>query len=428
MQGWTIQGNQKTKSVIVERELTFAIGDTLDALSIQSHEEASSKNLYNTELFNFSDVRIFDTLNGYWAEIKLQERWYLWPEVVVKFQERNIIEWWREKKLSRIDWGLSVLQNNFRGRDEILKGSVYVGFTERFGLVYTVPYFSNKLKDGLKVQGSYATRSEVFTSVENNKMVYTEDPGVIQYKEAYIGAEYTRRIGLYHFHALRANYRQYWTSGILEDLNYLPTGRFLRYPSVNYYFKYDHRFTRNYPLSGRFFDVNIIQNGMGFSSIFVTDIKSTYRKYFAFSNRVYAAFGMFGRAVVGDKPFYLQSGLGFGNDYVRGYEPYVVLGDYTGLVKSCFKYAIFTPKSYVLPFIKKWQKFSKIHFALYGNVFVDYGYSYAPNPENSFNNKHLLGSGVGLDWVTYYDVVVRTEIAWNNIGTHQFNVSFVAPI
>jgi hypothetical protein len=57
------------------------------------------------------------------------------------------------------------------------------------------------------------------------------------------------------------------------------------------------------------------------------------------------------------------------------------------------------------------------------------GYVYDAEPmNNKLGNKFLIGAGTGIDWVTYYDIVIRTECSFNRFGEVNFNMSFVAPI
>ncbi len=43
-------------------------------------------------------------------------------------------------------------------------------------------------------------------------------------------------------------------------------------------------------------------------------------------------------------------------------------------------------------------------------------------------NSLLLSGGVGLDLVTYYDIVTRFELSMNKMGEHGFFIHFIAPI
>ena len=50
-------------------------------------------------------------------------------------------------------------------------------------------------------------------------------------------------------------------------------------------------------------------------------------------------------------------------------------------------------------------------------AYGDLGYSYLPNPGNSrLNNKLLRTWGAGVDVLTIYDVVLKLEYSFNQLG------------
>ena len=120
---------------------------------------------------------------------------------------------------------------------------------------------------------------------------------------------------------------------------------------------------------------------------------------------------------------------GYENDFVRGYEYYVIDGQDYMLVKNNFKWTILPTVEKNIPFIKT-EKFSRIHYTIYMNVFGDFAYV----NDNTLNNANLLanrwisGLGVGFDFVTYYDKVFRIEFSRNNKGETGFFLNFVSPI
>ena len=75
----------------------------------------------------------------------------------------------------------------------------------------------------------------------------------------------------------------------------------------------------------------------------------------------------------------------------------------------------------------------------YANLFVDMGYVYAYQqiaygfndtslPFNSLQNTFMMGYGLGLDFTTYYDVVIRVEGSMNLLGKPGVYIHFIAPI
>jgi len=128
-------------------------------------------------------------------------------------------------------------------------------------------------------------------------------------------------------------------------------------------------------------------------------------------------------------PYYNQIALGYRGDLVRGYDPYVINGENFTLFKSGIKYAIVQPKSFNVP-VGLPQSFTRIPYALYANLFFDTGYVrdkrfYQNNP---LSNKWLYSYGAGLDFVTYYDLVLRGEFAITGNGKSGIFLHLTAPI
>ncbi len=433
IQAIQVSGNKTTKKSIILRELTFSVGDTISNSDTLKHQSVSENNLFNTSLFNFTTISFKDSSENWIVCIKLQERWYIWPEIHLQFQERNFSEWWKNKNLSRVDLGLHLNKLNFLGRNQTLQINSSIGFTESFGFQYKVPYLNKKLKDGFKIATNYYTQNEVFVGVENDAMVYTKNDSTPILSSFSIQLEYFRRTGFYQTQFFNARFIHLKVWDRLSNLSYFKNNEsFSRFVNLSYRFKTDKRFSQNYPLNGYFFDFQIDQFGLGKldkSNLFITRLLSSYRKYWCIGKRQYFASGLhlnhyFTQAI----QFNLRGGLGF-NNYIRGYEPYVIFGTTSGLIKNNYKVQLIKPKEYTVPIIKKIKKFSKVHFAMYWNWYIDAGYVHNNNPlNNTLNNKFLVGAGTGFDWVTYYDVVVRTEYSINQFNEGNFNVSFVAPL
>lgn len=434
LQNIKIEGNEITKDKIILRELAFKVGDSIsfsDTLEIQT---VSENNLFNTSLFNITKVHFEQESNIWSAKIVLQERWYLWPQITIKFQERNFSEWWKNKNFSRIDYGVLLNRNNFLGLNQTLQGQFFYGFTQKFGIKYQIPYLTHRQKHGLKIAASYSTQDEIFSGVSNNEMLYIKNDSDLIFSNFTAIAEYTRRSGFYALQTFGLEFKQLQGRNELKNISEAYFGKeasFLRYVGLNYWFKIDKRFSKNYPLTGYFFDFSIKQFGLGKldqSNLNITSIATNYRKFHHIKNRHYIAASAHIRYFPQKEiPFLFQNGLGF-HEYVRGYEPYVIFGQLTNLLKANYKFQLVKPKQFTIPVIKKWKKFSKAHFALYGNLFTDAGYVYSKNDSNSLVNELLVGIGIGLDWVMYYDMVIRTEFSVNKEGLSGFYLNFVAPI
>jgi hypothetical protein len=97
--------------------------------------------------------------------------------------------------------------------------------------------------------------------------------------------------------------------------------------------------------------------------------------------------------------------------------------------KTNLKWQLYNPRVYKVKFIP-FEKFNTFNHAFYLNVFADAGYikdkMYTAN--NKLGNTMLIGYGIGLDFVTYYDKVMRIEFSTNRKGQSGIYFSFIAPI
>ena len=77
-----IEGNKVTKESVILKELTFAVGDTIDISRLEEELLFCKENIQNTTLFNFVEINCLknaDSPDELTLQIKVTERWYLWP-------------------------------------------------------------------------------------------------------------------------------------------------------------------------------------------------------------------------------------------------------------------------------------------------------------------------------------------------------------
>jgi hypothetical protein len=124
-----------------------------------------------------------------------------------------------------------------------------------------------------------------------------------------------------------------------------------------------------------------------------------------------------------------NSAFGIGRDFVRGYEYYLINGQHYFYEKANIKYNFLPERVFRMPYPKS-EKFNKLPFAAYINIFFDAGYvkDYFYFTQNTLSNKLLYGYGTGLDLVTYYDLVLRIEFSINHKNENGFYLHLIAPI
>ena len=432
-----IDGNQRTKSSIILRELTFHEKDTLRYSSFLKMLNAGKDNVFNTTLFNFVTI---DTthVNGDLIEMDVNihviERWYIWPWPYFEISDRNFNAWAEKAEISRLTYGIDLTIKDVRGRNETLIFPIHYGFNQKLGFSYRIPYLDRKKTIGIAFGAEYDRNHEVIVKTHDNKTVYYKDPNRFPRQNLYAFAELLYRPTIYAHHTLRVSYTA-WTfsDSLLKVPGYLPdSSHHLNYFSFYYQYKNDHRDIHFYPLNGYYFDVEMDKNGFWSSPVNEFFIKTNLRKYIEIYRRWYFASGLTAKWSLTSQPAYLlQRGLGYGREFVRGYEYYVIDGRDFILWKNNFKFALIPPHDFTMDFIHS-PKFNRVPFALYINIFTDLGFVHydgsIDDPSNNLRNSLLVGYGLGIDFTTYYDIVIRLEATMNRNGTPGVYLHFTAPI
>jgi outer membrane protein assembly factor BamA len=432
----SIVGNKVTKEHIITRELTFKEGDTLSFSEFEYRRKRSEENLMNTSLFNSAHISsITQPDSSLEIFIVLNERWYLFPLPIFDIVERNFNVWWQTKDFSRVVYGANVTRYNFRGRNETIGLSVQLGYTQRVSFAYTIPYINKGQHSGLRFGFAYSRNHQTPFETFNNKLVYYKDENSYPRKQALGSLEYTYRKGLYVTHYASASYLQseIGDSVALFNPDFFGKGNTSQHlVSLRYLYKSEHRDFVIYPLRGYEYDVELVKNGLSFinDDVDFSYMTVTGRKYWALGGRWYFATGLRGK--ISDEnfqPYYNTGALGYGRDFVRGYEYYVVDGQKFALLKTNLKFALLKRHEIQAKFIPL-EKFATIPYAFYLNLYGDAAYAEDNQFQkyNSLTNSWLYGGGAGIDFVTYYDLVFRFEYSFNRLGESGFFLHFSSPI
>lgn len=430
-----LKGNKITKDKIILRELEFETGSKIDVTTLDSLIIKSQQNLMNRSLFNFVTITkntIGDMCN---IDVSVIERWYIWPIPIVQFADRNINSWWDKKDFSRINYGIDLRIENFRGRMENLNIVIQGGYDILLGFRWRVPYLTENQVFGMAVAGGIKLNHEVAYQTIDNKEQFYNSPDEFAQQLTFADVSFTFRPEFNYLHSFSISFNQYIFQDTILKLNpdFASSQTTYNYFKVGYSFKLDFRDYTPYPLIGYYFDISLEKMGLGIFDDPINDysVNANFDQYLNIYNRWYFAYN-FGAKFSNQKsqsPYFITSGLGYHPNTIRGYELYVVDGQKLGIVKSNLKFEIIPRTTFNIGWIKS-TKFSEVFFAMYANLFFDAAYvddvfSHQLNP---LSNQLLWGTGVGIDMITYYDIVLRLEFSVNKQNDKGFYISFVAPI
>ena len=432
-----ISGNKITKKEIIIRELVFYINSITTKIELEDNITESQKNLTNLKLFNFNEIdyTIIDSLVE--IDIEVVERWYFWPYPIFEISERNFNSWWNEFKaskfsdFSRLNYGLFLNWNNFRGRNELIQLKIRRGFKEHYLISYQLPFINRSKTLGLNTDLQMFRRKKTFYKTENDSLFYFTNNANFTSKDYELSAEIVFRKNTNQTHRLKIQHliTEIDSTITIMNPNYLNNNNVSGdYTKFSYLFTNETRDYIEYPLSGYLFEIEAIKNLKGTSPVNHLEIVGKVEKHIELKNRFFLGSSFKSKwSSDGYQPYFAQEGFGF-DDYVRGYEYYVIDGQDFWLSKTVLKYALIQKTNFEIPYVKM-KQFNKSHYSLYLGLFSDMGYvvDNQNSTQNNLSNQLLWGNGISIDYVTYYDKLLRIEFSINHLGEKGVFLHFSNP-
>jgi len=435
-----IEGNFITSKKFIFRELIFKINDYVVRKDIEYLRQTSINNLTKSTLFNFIEIQTVETSPGILiVNVKLIERWFLWPDLYLNQTDRNFSEWWRTKDLHKLEYGVGFKVNNFRGTGESLYFKYHIGSLTRYEFEYKGIHLDKAEHHSLSLHTTFIDQRILPWIIESNRQVIMKS-GRSLLSNTVLDLKYTYRKEYFNFHTLEISYSYIKIADIILSLNPYFLGfnnQRQRYFDIGYEFTRDTRDSHFYPKTGYLLVAGLDKKGLGilsdeYNSLDVSFQLFAYRKLV---NRLYAASGVLYTSTSNkDYVFFSQTGLGY-LQFVRGYEYYVANGNKSLLFKSLINFELLPEKVVNIKFwpFRKAYQFNRIPIEIYTNVFFDAGYVYDKTGEyklynNTLVDKIMYGTGIGIDFITYYDKILRFDYAFNGFGEHGFFILWKAPI
>jgi outer membrane protein assembly factor BamA len=430
----TVKGNKKTRDYVVLREIQFNAGDSIVTSSLTAVLERARQQVYNTTLF--TDVKVAaNVLSAYdiSIEVEVKERWYIFPVPQFKFADRNINEWIKtyNADLNRVNYGIKFVHYNLSGRRDQLRIYLLNGFSRDISFSYTSPGTNPALTEGFTVSGGYSRNRQVaYTTSYNNVLQFFStrktdssktNLGDFVRSNWYFNAGYIMRRGILNRHIFSLGYSHYTVSDSIVRQGYNPN--YFRDGAtaagyVEFTYSLLHTDVNNalYPLKGNRFSLAVQKRGLGFSGgVNMLSLEGVYNKLWQLGGNWYSDIYLSAKIKLPfDQPYINQRALGFGEAYLRGLEYQVIDGAAFAMVRSTLKRKL-AAFSLPLPFKSKSAK--RIPFSIFAKSYADIGYAHTLKKYDTYlNNRLLYTGGFGIDIVTFYDLTLRFEYSFNQLG------------
>jgi outer membrane protein assembly factor BamA len=414
-------GNEKTRENILRRELDFQEHDSLSIQDLNDRIEFNRRKLMNTNLFIWVKSDYHQLPNGNLSiQFEFLEQWYVLAYPIFQLADRNLNDWWsRGHDFNRAIYGLHFLHNNFMGRNEKVVIKAETGFTQKLELSYQNPYLDPQKTLGLTVNLAYTTQKNLAFKTNRDTLNYLNSNEILREKWTG-GLQFKKRFKFYDFQTLEIKYTHSIIADTIAKLNpsYFGNGKTEQnYAQIGYAFSYDFRDFVTYPLRGKKIDIGFTKYGLlPNDQVDFWEASAAVAYFFDLGSRFFLASQIKTKlSRDGFIPYANTRGLGYGNDLVRGYELNVIDGTNFFLWRNTFKFQLISTVLRI-PFIK-YKQFNQMPIAIYPTAFSDLGYVYNSNRETrNSTNQWLFGTGLGFDFVTYYNFVCKLGFPITNGG------------
>lgn len=435
----TVCGNHRTKSKIILQELPVKENSSIAIKDTARIKVACQTNLIKTSLFNFVDVA-WGKIDGPYIDliIALQERWYLIPRLKIKTEEENINAWAEQMNFGHLSAMLSFTDENFRGAREQLTLMGSVGFNQSLGIKYLRPSIFGISTLGGGAEIIYTSNKEALSGLFDYKPQYYISPSEPLISNIQASALIYFRPSLPIDELLSISYVQTHLNDTLHWINRTYySEKSMKLLKISSKLKFDYRDNKAYPLKGSYcdlilekaFDLNSKVNPVDYGMMTVNG-----RWFGKLGKKSFVALGgVF--AVSSPNEYRYPFGLRIGQSglEIRSFEQIQIPVKTLAIGRATVKYQLLKKDKQAIHFLNN-PKFALIHYAVYATLFADGAYVELQREANYWQSLHLDSHwlntlGCGLDFSTYYDLVIRTEYSYNFAFQKQyFFVHFKAAI
>ena len=424
-------GLNRTKPHIAAREMDFAAGDTLHLEQLTARLEANQLLLLNSSLYNAVELNVShwdQTTQRITVTATVEETNYFYVAPIAALVDRNFNVWWEEfgGSLRRVNFGGIVYHTNLTGRRDNLKALAQFGFSQRYQLRYRLPGLNRAQTIGMEWEAFFQRNREIgFNTIDNILTFRRVDEGEYLLRRFRAAATLLYRPGLRVRHRLGLEFRRFATDPLIAELNpdFLARGNLQRYVSLAYAWETDQTDVRPYPTAGYRLNAELRKDGLGLfdDGVHSATARLTVRTFFPMGEKWSGELSAAGRVqlIREQQPYYLLSrALGYDDDYLRGYEFYVIDGQNWGFLKQTLRYRLLD-RTLELGRLMPLKRMRSVPWRLYLKTYADQGYVDNDSDHartNDLTNRWLVSYGAGVDLVLYYNFVFQFELSRNDLG------------
>jgi len=424
-----VSGNRITRDAVILREITIEAGQLYDSADLLLRMADSKNRLINLGIFNEVNLDYReDTLH-----VIIRDRMPVFGYPRFALADRNFNQWWETKDFSRSVYGIWAMWRNVGGWNHRMTLQLLHGYTEWIEMTYRVPFRTQDQGFSWTARSQFTANHEVWHRTDSNRLQFLNVEnawGQIQWNG---GVTLAYRPHFFTWFEVEPAWQYFKVAdtvvGEQGNTSFLRDGSNRQHAAwLSMRMVRDTRVRRDYPVGGSL--LRLEARPMQIMS------PESVGKHLWFSGRYSAyvpvegavwVFGVFGRYATGKLPYTYGRVMGYGADYVRGYEPYVADGNGYILFKTAYRIPLLFDHHVHPEYWVKNRFLRDIPLSAWLNVFADAGRVIRPAqiPGNEMALHWMSGLGIGLDVLAFYDRMVRFELSMGGANKPTGNLSFI---
>ncbi len=419
----SFEGNKKTKSSRLLREVIVQVGDSLTLKQITKKLQISKEQINNIGLFTDVTANLFfdeENQNNVRLHFAVKEGLFFIPIPIIELADRNFNVWWTEhdRDIKFLNLGMNLKLRNISGNADQLDVLGQWGYDRKFIVNYKSPYFDAERKWNFDFRTYYASNKELIYNTLNG------DPQYLRDDDQFLRSRFESSISFRYRPAQNSTYKLsfgYFYNTIADEVfeanpDYFTGEAEQRYAQIKLQYTLEKRNNKYLATDGWYVLGYMAKNGIGNSDQLKSWELGADVFYYHLLNEYWSwnhGIILRGHYTRENYPYYDLYKLGGDSEYIRGYEYYQIQGSNLGVFKTSLMRKFLDRKlnlGKAMPFTNYKEMDTKLFLSMnldYGYVFDEYFYT------SSFVNRNLWGGGIGLNVLLYNKFSCSFEASLN---------------
>ena len=419
----SFEGNHKTKSSRLLREVVVQVGDSLTLKQVAQRLKESKEHIINTGLFTDVSTNMFfdeENQSNIRLHFKVKEGLFFIPIPIIELADRNFNVWWSEhdRDIKFLNLGMNLKIKNISGNADELAVLGQWGYDRKFLINYLSPYFDEDRKWNFNFRSYFTSNKELIYHTLDG------DPQYMRNDEQFLRSKFETGISFIYRPRYNSSYRLsfgYFFNTIADEVlevnpNYFNGDNKQRYGKISLEYSFDNRDNKYLSTEGWYVHGLLARNGVANSDQLNSwELEADLYHYFLINENWSWNNGILfmGHSSRDEFPYSHLYQLGSNPEYIRGYEYYHIEGSSLGVYKTSIMRRMLDRKinwGKAMPFTNYREMDTKLFLSLnldVGYVFDDYYRT------SAFVNRDLWGGGLGLNLLLYNKFSCSFEASMN---------------